>query len=149
MRFVLIALALILVLFTHVQAVEDEDYLGMIDLGGTMTGANYSEYTPAFAEFMSAGPLERNFSAYPPYLGSFLDPPLVAMTINYSRYTPAFAEFMDAGHLERNFSAYPPYLGSFLDLPLEAVAINYSKYTPTVAEFIPDFVSKEYLLKRL
>jgi len=56
---------------------------------------------------------------------------------------------MSAGPVERNFSAYPPYLGSFLDLPLEAAAINYSRYSPAFAEFIPDFVSKEYLPKRL
>lgn len=136
MMSVLIALALILVLFTPGQAAEDEDFLGTIYLGGTMTGANYSEYTPAFAEFMSTGPLERNLSAYPPYLGDFLDLPLEAAAMNYSWYSPAFAEFMSAGHLERNFSAYPPYLGSFLDPPLVAMAINYSRYTPAFAEFM-------------
>ncbi len=149
MRFVLIALALILVLFTPGQTAEDEDYLGMIDPGGTMAGTNYSEYTPAFAEFMIVGPVERNLSAYPPYLGVFLDLPLGVAAINYSMYSQAFAEFMSAGPVERNFSAYPPYLGSFLDLPLEAAAINYSRYSPAFAEFIPDFVSKEYLPKRL
>ena len=136
MRFVLIALALILVLFTPGQTAEDEDYLGMIEPGGTMTGANYSEYTRAFAEIVGTGPLERNLSAYPPYLGSFLDLPLEAAAINYSRYSPAFAAFMSAGPLERNFSAYPPYLGSFLDPPLVAMTINYSRYTPAFAEFM-------------
>ena len=136
MRFVLIALALIMVLFTPGQTAEDEDYLGMIDLGGTMTSANYSEYTPAFAEFVGTGPLERNLSAYPPYLGDFLDSSLDVVPINYSRYSSAFAEFIDAGPIEWNLSAYPPYLGDFLDSTLDVVPINYSRYSSAFTELI-------------
>lgn len=119
----------------------EEDYLNPMGLVGTITSANYSEYTPAFAEFMTIGPQGRNLSAYPEHLRDFLDQPVINMTVNYSlyaQYLPAFVDFMLIGPQERNLSAYPEHLRDFLDQPMSNESVNYSIYASTFEEFMAD-----------
>ena len=128
--------ALILLTVLVSLGVDEEDYLGVIGPTGTVSEANYSQYAPAFRAFVTAGPVERNLSAYPAYLGSFLDQPPETAVINYGNYTPAFGTFMTTGPAKRNLSAYPAYVGRFLDQPTEIAVINYSDYTPAFGEFM-------------
>jgi len=117
---------------------EDVDYLDVIEPNGTITGTNYSEYTPAFEEFLATGPKERDLSGYPEYLGRYLNETPKPIEMNYSLYAPVFREFIFTGPAARNLSGYPEYLGLYLNETPEKVVINYSLYTPAFEEFMLD-----------
>ncbi len=117
---------------------EDVDYLGVIEPNGTIVGINYSEYTPAFEEFLATEPKERDLSGYPEYLGRYLNETPEPIEMNYSLYAPVFREFIFTGPLARNLTGYPEYLGRYLNETPEKIVINYSLYTPAFEEFMID-----------
>jgi len=118
------------------DVVDQEDYLGVIGPAGTVTGVNYSEYTPAFEEFIINDSKAQNLTGYPEHLSRFLEGPLQTTAINYSLYPDVFRKFIFTGPESRNLSGYPEHLSRFLEEPPEIVAINYTEYTPAFEIFM-------------
>ncbi|GEM_PF-483774 len=120
---------------------QEEGYLDVVGPSGTMGRANYSEYGPAFEEFMSRSGPERNLSSYPEHLVDFLERGPQRTATNYSIYSPAFEAFINRRPLNLsrrgliNLSSYPDYLGRFLNGSSE----NLSGPLPNLSSY-PDYL---------
>lgn len=140
-------------------AVADDDYLAVFLPGGRLGQANYTEYTPAFAEFLARdypGPIylgqhdrpelmiiERNFTlpGWHPFYGTFTwsyDLPGWEISPLGKYHVPALVEFLEPGYLPPgiNYSNYVP--------PLEEFArgspkpLGYSQHVPALEAFLSE-----------
>jgi hypothetical protein len=115
-----IAICGLALIATSVSMIESNanGYLNVLESDGKMGGANYSQYTPAFSEFLG----EKDN--------------LNATQANYTQLAPTFAESGNAEYVGSDLSGYPLYLGRFLNQSYKPLPIAYSNFTPAFAQFI-------------
>ena len=124
-RFAVAIMAMALVVGYVVGENGDYDYLDIVGPGGEIARPNYTEYSPAFADFMREDYLADNESPD-------------TLQIDYTNYTPAFAEFMDPRWEPPpiNYSQFSPAFEEFMDPNWRTQPINYSQSTPAFEEFM-------------
>lgn len=151
-----------LALITTSQSIVENNangYLDVLEQDGKIGGANYSQYTPAFGEFLgenddrnatqsnytqlaptfaNAEYVEDDLSGYPQYLGNFLNQSRKPLPIAYDNFTPAFAQFIDPEWElpETNYTDYTPAFSEFMQLQWEPQQPSSEDYPQWMLDYL-------------